>query len=147
MSNPAWDDLPTLGKRLNRLIKYSETMLKKTDKDDHDGKNRYISTIVSLSRQQLEIIKIKDSYEEINSYFKVLKQDELAIDKHNMRQREKNNQQAKERMEYEISQEEQDRAEEAGKQVRASKKNHEIEEEKLVRRQAEKMKGSKEMVL
>ena len=147
MSNPAWDDLPTLGKRLNRLIKYSESMLKKTDADDHDSKSRYINTIISLTRQQLDIIKTVDSYDEINSYFKVLKQDELAIDKHNMRQREKNNQERKQRMEYEIDQEEQDRAEEAGKQVRASKKKHEIEEEKLVRRQAEKMKNSKEMVL
>jgi len=69
MAGPAWDDLPTLGKRLNRLIKYSETMLKKTDKDDHDGKNRYISTIVSLTRQQLDIIKTVDQYDEINSYF------------------------------------------------------------------------------
>ena len=122
-------------------------MLKKVDADDHDSKSRYISNIVTLTRQQLEIIKIKDSYEEINSYFKILKQDQLAIDKHNMRQTEKTNQEAKQRMEYEIDQEEQDRAEEAGKQVRASKKKHEIEEEKLVRRQAEKMKNSKEMVL
>lgn len=69
LSYPAWDDLPTLGKRLNRLIKYSETMLKKTEKDDHDSKARYISTIVSLTRQQLEIIKTNEALEKIKKWF------------------------------------------------------------------------------
>jgi len=146
MSNPAWDDIEVYGRRNNKIIKFMETKLFKV-KDDPDTIVHYATAIGSLTRQNIEIIKLKDSYEEINSYFKVLKQDELAIDKHNMRQREKINQERKQRMEYEIGQEEQDRAEEAGKQVRASKKNHEIEEEKLVRRQAEKMKNSKEMVL
>jgi len=52
-----WDNIPELGIRLNRLIKYTETMLKKTPKDDHDAKSRYISNIVTITRQQLEIIK------------------------------------------------------------------------------------------
>ncbi len=106
MSNPAWDDLPTLGKRLNRLIKYSETMLKKTDKDDHDGKNRYISTIVSLTRQQLDIIKTVDRYDEINSYFSVLKQDQLTIKKHSMREQKKNIQRDKQEMQNQIDRDE-----------------------------------------
>jgi len=119
MSNPAWDDLKTLGMRLNRLIKYSETMLKKTDKEDHDGKNRYITTIVSLTRQQLEIIKLKDNYDEIMAWFDAIHQDEKAIMKHNVRDMKKTTQQAKERMEKEIA--------------------AEIEEEKSVRIQAKKM--------
>jgi len=69
LSLPAWDDLPTLGKRLNRLIKYSETMLKKTDNSDHDSKARYISTIVSLTRQQLEIIKTNEQIDKWNKWF------------------------------------------------------------------------------
>ena len=121
MSNPAWDDLKPLGMRLNRLIKYSETMLKKTDKDDHDGKNRYISTIVSLTRQQLEIIKLRDNYDEINSWFAALKQDENAIKKHKLREHNKTVQQEKQEMQ--------------------------IEEEKSVRMQAEAMKASHEMRL
>ena len=102
---PAWDDLSTLGKRLNRLIKFSETMLKKTDKDDHDGKNRYITTIVSLTRQQLEIIKLKDNYDSIISWFSTLKQDETAIKKHNIREMKKNTQQEKQEMQYQIEEE------------------------------------------
>jgi len=102
---PAWDDLATLGKRLNRLIKYSETMLKKTDRDDHDGKNRYITTIVSLTRQQLEIIKLKDNYDEIISWFSTLKQDENTIKKHNVRQMQKNTQHDKLNMQNEIEEE------------------------------------------
>jgi len=102
---PAWDDLVTLGKRLNRLIKYSETMLKKTDRDDHDGKNRYITTIVSLTRQQLEIIKLKDNYDEIISWFSTLKQDETAIKKHNVRQMQKNTIHDKLNMQNEIEEE------------------------------------------
>ncbi len=121
MSNPAWDDLKTLGMRLNRLIKYSETMLKKTDKDDHDGKNRYITTIVSLTRQQLEIIKLKDNYDEIISWFSILKHDENAIKKHRIREQKKTIQQDKQEMQ--------------------------IEEEKSVRMQAEAMKASHEMRL
>jgi len=95
MSNPAWDDLKTLGMRLNRLIKFSETMLKKTDKDDHDGKNRYISTIVSLTRQQLEIIKLKDNYDDIMAYYSALKQDEIAIKRQRIKDQKKAMQQAK----------------------------------------------------
>ena len=117
-------------------------MLKKTEKDDHDGKNRYISTIVSLTRQQLEIIKIKDKYDEVLGWFDSLHQDENVRMKNNVRQMQK------ETLEHKRDiQNEKDRGEEAGKQVRASKKNHEIEEEKLVRRQAEKIKNSKEMIL
>jgi len=60
-------------------------MLKKTDKDDHDGKSRYISNIVTLTRQQIEIIKLVDRYEEINEYFmeieKQKKQRELQVRK------------------------------------------------------------------
>jgi len=44
-------------------------MLKKTEKGDHDGKSRYISNIVTLTRQQLEIIKIVDRYEEMSEYY------------------------------------------------------------------------------
>jgi len=95
MSNPKWDDLKTLGMRLNRLIKYSETMLKKTDKDDHDGKNRYITTIVSLTRQQLEIIKINDNYDEIMSWFSTLEKHEIAIKKNNIIEQKKRIQQEK----------------------------------------------------
>jgi len=105
MAGLAWDDLEVLGRRLNRLIHYSETMLKKTDKDDHDGKNRYIQTIVSLSRQQLQIIQLRDNYTEINSWFSALKQDENAIKKHNIRQMKKNTQHDKQEMQNEIEEE------------------------------------------
>ena len=77
MSYPAWDDLPTLGKRLNRLIKYSETMLKKTEKADHDAKARYISTIVSLTRQQLELIKTNEQIDKISKWFEEFDKAEL----------------------------------------------------------------------
>jgi len=142
MAGPAWDDLKTLGMRLNRLIKYSETMLKKTDRDDHDGKNRYITTIVSLTRQQLEVIKIKDKYDEVLGWFDSLHQDENARMKLNVREMKKQDLENKREL-----QAERDRGIEAGKQVRAQKKRHEIEEEKLVRRQAAKMKNSKELRL
>ena len=102
-------------------------MLKKTDKDDHDGKSRYISNIVTLTRQQLEIIKLKDNYDEIMTWFDAIHQDEKAIMKHNVRYMKKPTQQAKEKMEKEIA--------------------SEIEEEKSVRIQAKKMKGSHEMRL
>jgi len=69
LSNPAWDDFPTLGKRLNRLIKYSETMLKKTDKLDHDAKVRYITTITSLSRQIVDIAKTNERFEKVMGWF------------------------------------------------------------------------------
>ena len=108
MSNPAWDNLETLGKRLNRLIKYSETMLNKTDKDDHDGKSRYISNIVTLTRQQLEIIKLVDSYAEINAYFSAIKQDQLAIEKHNIREQKKSTQRAKQEMQNQLDRERED---------------------------------------
>ena len=44
-------------------------MLKKTEKDDHDSKARYISTIVSLTRQQLEIIKTNEQIDKWNKWF------------------------------------------------------------------------------
>ena len=65
----AWDNIPELGIRLNRLIKYTETMLKKTPKDDHDAKSRYISNIISITRQQLEIIKVNEGFEKITKWF------------------------------------------------------------------------------
>ena len=65
----SWDNIPELGIRLNRLIKYTETMLKKCDKDDHDAKTRYISTIVSITRQQLEIIKTDQQISKWEKWF------------------------------------------------------------------------------
>ncbi len=102
-------------------------MLKKTEKDDHDAKSRYISTIVSLTRQQLEIAKLNDSYEEINAYFNAIRNDELAIKKYNIREQKKMIQQEKQEMQNQI--------------------DREVEEEKSVRRQAKEMKGSHEMRL
>jgi len=64
-----WDNIPELGIRLNRLIKYTETMLKKTDKDDHDSKSRYISNIVTITRQQLEIIKTDQQVKKWEKWF------------------------------------------------------------------------------
>jgi len=82
MSNPAWDDLEVYGRRNNKIIKYLETRLYKTKKDDPDAIVHYASGIANMTRQNIEIIKIKDNYDEINSYFSILKKDELAIDKH-----------------------------------------------------------------
>ena len=95
MSSPAWDNVPALGLRLNRLIKYSETMLKKTDKDDHDGKSRYISNIVTLTRQQLEIIKLNEEFEKIDAWFSALEKDKIAINKQRLRQIDKQNKEEK----------------------------------------------------
>jgi len=147
MAKTSWEDFDVYGRRNNKIIRYMESRLFKTKKDDPDAIVHYATAIGSLTRQNIEIIKLKDSYEEINSYFSVLKKDELAIDKHTMRQKEKNIQQAKQQMQFELSQEEIDRAKEAGKTVKKNKKQHEIEEEKSVRRQAEKMKSSGELKL
>jgi len=73
----SWDNIPELGIRLNRLIKYTETMLKKCDKDDNDSKNRYISNIVSITRQQLEIIKVNEHFEKITKWFEQFDKAEL----------------------------------------------------------------------
>jgi len=107
MVKTSWTDFEVYGRRNNKIIKYLETRLFKVSKDDPDSIVHYATAIGSLTRQQLEIIKIKDNYEEINSYFSILKKDRLAIDKHNMRQKEKNIQQEKHQMQYEIAEQKQ----------------------------------------
>jgi len=81
MAGPAFDNLEVLGRRLNRLIKYSETMLKKTDKDDHDSKSRYISNIISLTKEIIDVKKLNDSYQEIEKWFSALKIDKINENK------------------------------------------------------------------
>ena len=100
-------------------------MLKKTDKDDHDGKSRYISNIVTLTRQQIEIIKLNDSYEEIMSWFSALDKDKTAIKKYNIREMKKNVEREKQEIQNQIQREK--------------------EEEETDRRQAKKM--DREMLL
>ncbi len=63
-------------------------MLKKTDSDDHDGKSRYISNIISLTKEIIEVKKLNDNYEEIESWFKALKIDKTNESKKAVRSME-----------------------------------------------------------
>ena len=96
-------------------------MMKKTDKDDHDGKSRYISNIVTLTRQQLEIIKLNEDFEKIDAWFSALEKDKLAINKQRIRQLDKQNKEEKQDIQNQIEREKQ-----------------EIHEEKVARQQREK---------
>jgi len=119
MVNSSWRDIEVHGRRLGKILKILDKKFDKVPKDDIDGLARIAATIGNVTRQQIEIIKLCDSYEEINSYFKVFKEDELKINKYNMREREKNIQQQKMEMQNQIQ-----------------KEKAEIHEEKVARRKA-----------
>ncbi len=126
MAGPAWDDLEVYGRRNNKIIKYMETRLFKTKTDDPDTIVHYATAIGNLTRQNIEIIKIKTNYDSIISWFSTLKQDENAIKKHRLRENNKTIQQQKQEMQ--------------------NQKDVEIEEEKSVRIQM-KMKKTQEIKL
>lgn len=69
MTKTSWRDLEVLGRRNNKIIKYMETLLFKVKKDDPDTIVHYATSIGNLSRQNIEIIKLVDRYDEINSHF------------------------------------------------------------------------------
>ena len=69
MTNASWKDLDILGRRNNKIIKYMDTLLFKTKKDDPDTIVHYATAIGNLSRQNIELIKIVDRYEEINEHY------------------------------------------------------------------------------
>jgi len=137
MAKASWKDLEIYGRRNNKIIKYMETLLFKTKKDDPDTIVHHATGIANMTRQNIELIKLKENFDEILAWFSVIKKDEVAVTKLNIREMEKENLEHKREL-----QAEKDRAVKAGKTVKQNKKQHEIEEEKLVRRQAEKMKKS-----
>jgi len=96
--NSSWLDLNVHGRRLNKILKILERRFDKVPKDDIDGLARIAATIGNITRQQLEIIKLVDGYEEINSYFSALKQDEISIKRQRIREQKKAMQQAKQEM-------------------------------------------------
>jgi len=61
----SWKDLDILGRRNNKIIKYMETLLFKTKKNDPDTIVHYATAIGNLSRQNIEIIKIVTLYDEV----------------------------------------------------------------------------------
>jgi len=65
MVNSSWRDYDVLGRRNNKIIKYMETLLFKVKKSDPDAIVHYATAIGNLSRQNIEIIKIIDLYDEI----------------------------------------------------------------------------------
>jgi len=67
MAGPSWTDLDVLGRRNNKIIKYMETLLFKVKKDDSDTIVHYATAIGNLTRQNIEIIKIVDLYDEIKA--------------------------------------------------------------------------------
>ena len=69
MAKTSWRDLEVLGRRNNKIIKYMETLLFKVKKDDPDTIVHYATSIGNLSRQNIEIIKLVDRYEEINTHY------------------------------------------------------------------------------
>ena len=114
-----WKRQDVHGRRLAKILKILDKKFDKVPKDDIDGLARIAATIGNITRQTVEIAKLADSYEEINDYFKVFKQDELKINKYNMREREKVRQQQKMEMQNQIQRE-----------------KDEIHEEKVARRQS-----------
>ena len=105
MVKTSWTDLEVYGRRNNKIIKYMETLLFKVKKDDPDSIVHYATAIANLTRQQLEIIKMKDNYDSIFAWFATIQQDKTAIKKHNLRQMEKNTQEDKLNMQHEIEEE------------------------------------------
>ena len=89
MVNSSWLDLNVHGRRLNKILKILERRFDKVPKDDIDGLARIAATIGNITRQQLDIIKLKENFDEIMSWFNALKQDELAIKRHNIKQQKK----------------------------------------------------------
>jgi len=126
MVNSSWKDLDTHGRRLVKIIRILEAKIPKT-RDDIDGLSRLSATIGNLTKQTVELIKLVDSYDEITSWFRTIHQDEIVIKKHNIREQKKNIQRDKIEMQNQI--------------------HREIEEEKSVKRQAERMKKSGELRL
>jgi len=59
-----------------------ETRLFKVKKDDPDAIVHYATAIGSLTRQNIEIIKLCDKYEEINEFFKTLNKELEQKEKH-----------------------------------------------------------------
>ena len=125
-----WDDLVTDGRRLARLIKFLETKMKKV-KDDDDSIVRYAQTIGNLISRKVEVVKICDRYNEINSHFTEIEKEKKKQDAIARKWRRKADERGKHELENEIH-----RAE--------YQEEQEVEEEKSVRIQM-KMKKSQEM--
>jgi len=116
-----WQDFDVHGRRLAKILKILDKKFDRVPKDDIDGLARIVATIGNITRQTVEIAKLADSYEEINSYFSAIKQDTLAIKKHNIREQKKMLEQEKMEMQNQIYREKQ-----------------EIEEEKVARKVRQK---------
>ena len=69
----SWKDEEVHARRLNKIIKYMETRLFKTSKDDPETIIHYATAINNLTRQTIEIIKLSCNLEEIQEFFKSLK--------------------------------------------------------------------------
>ena len=121
MVNSSWKDLDVHGRRLNKILKILDKKFDKVPKDDIDGLSRIAATIGNLTRQTVEVIKLVDSYEEMDAWFSTLKKDELVIKKQRLRQLDKQNKEEKQEIQNQIERE-----------------KYEIHEEKVARRQREK---------
>jgi len=72
LTKTSWLDIEVYGRRNNKIIKYLETCLFKTKKDDPDTIVHYATAIGSLTRQNIEIAKLYDNYEFLINFVKTL---------------------------------------------------------------------------
>ena len=102
MVNSSWKDLNVHGRRLNKILKILDKKFYKIPKDDIDGLSRIAATIGNLTRQTVEIIKLSEEFEKINSWFSALKQDEIAKNKRTIREADKQIKQEKQEIHDEL---------------------------------------------
>jgi len=77
----SWKDEEVHARRLNKIIKYLETRLFHTKKDDPDTIVHYATAINNLTRQTIEIIKLSCNLEEIQEFYKSLKKEQEQKEK------------------------------------------------------------------
>ena len=105
MVNSSWKNLDVHGRRLNKILKILDKKFEKVPKDDIDGLARIAATIGNLTRQTVEVIKLVDSYEEMDAWFSGLEKDKLAINKQRLRQLDKQNKEDKQEIQNQIERE------------------------------------------
>ena len=108
MVNSSWKDLNVHGRRLNKILKILDKKFEKVPKDDIDGLARIAATIGNLTRQTVEIIKLSEEFEKINSWFSALKQDEIVKNKRTIREADKQIKQDKQDIQNQIELEKQE---------------------------------------